>query len=141
VLGHQAFFGEPAVHHLAHQALRAVKRIDEHAVTRFPARHGWTDFKNFAGEIEPDDHRHGHLDPRHSAHREHIVIVEGRCAHADHDMTFRDDRVGKVGHVLQLIQSAVLSQYDCFHASPPMWVLCGKAALPGAEPAIMRRRR
>ena len=117
--GDQAFFGEAAVHHFAHQALFLVQRIDQHAVTFFPASDSRADFKNFTGDIEANNHRKRHLDARHAAHGEHVVIVERGRADADHHMAFDHNGVGEIRHDLQFVEAAVLMQNNCFHWVAP----------------------
>ena len=106
--GDQTFFGQTAVHHLAHQADLGVERIDQHAVADRPVVDAGADFQNFTGDIKTDDHRHRHFDTRHAAHREHIVIVKGGGANADDHVAFLDDGIRKIGHVFEIVDAAVL---------------------------------
>ena len=105
--------------HFAHQAFFLVQRIDQYTVAFFPACYTRANFDNFAGDIQADNHRHRHFDAGHAAYGEHVVIVERGCADANHHVAFYDDRIGEICYVLQLFQTAVFVQDDCFHCVAP----------------------
>jgi hypothetical protein len=148
VRGDEAFLGETAVHHLAHEPFFLIERVHQDAVARFPAFDAGTDLEDFTGEVETDDHRHRHFDPGHAAHGEHVVIVERGGAHANDHVPFGCDRIRKIGYVFQLVQPAVLTQYNCSHASSPVdgfWprAASGLVAMPRlsrAAPGVVTRR-
>src|SRR5262245_17516034 len=119
VLRDQAFFSEPAVHHLAHQSLLAVQRIHQHPVAALPAVHAAAGLENLARHVQPDDHRHGDLDARHAAHGKNVVIVERSRLDPDHHVVVGHDRVRKILYQLQLIQPAVLFQDNGSHRLLP----------------------
>ena len=84
--GDQAIFRHAAVEHFAHQAFLLVDRIDQHAVAGLPAGHAGADLGDLARHVEADDDRQRHLDARHAAHGEHVVVIERGRAHADDDV-------------------------------------------------------
>ena len=86
-----AQLGETAMHGLAHQpAFHAVDRIDQHAIADRPALDTGTDRGDLAGDVEAHDQRHRHLDARHAATGEHVVVIQRRGAHADQHVAFAD---------------------------------------------------
>ena len=115
VLGNQALLGESAVHHFSHQAPLPVQRINEHAVADLPTIDARTLFQNVTRHVESNDHGQRHLDAGHSAHGEDVVVIEGGRPDANHDMVWFHHRVGKVGHILQVFEAALLFEHYGFH--------------------------
>src|SRR3989304_533471 len=75
----------PPVPHLAHAAAgpAPVHGIDHDPVAGLPLRHGAAGLDDVAGEVDAHDAGHGHLDARHAAAREDVVVVERGGAHLD----------------------------------------------------------
>ena len=88
---------------------------DQNGWSAYTNNSGFSDFGDFAGHIEADHDRQRHLDAGHSFYREHIMIVERRGAHADHDASGFCLRLRVVYHYLQIFQSAVLAQQQRLH--------------------------
>ena len=76
IRGNPTVFGHAAVQHLAHQAFLLIERVDEHAVAHLPTIDARPELRDLPRHVETDDHRQWHFDARHSANREHVVIVE-----------------------------------------------------------------
>ena len=74
--GDEAILRHPAVEHFPHQAFRLVERIDKDALAGGPASHARPDLGDLTRHVEAEHDRQRHLDSRHAAHREDVVIVE-----------------------------------------------------------------
>jgi hypothetical protein len=122
----QAIFRHAAVEHLAHQAFGLVERVDQDTLADLPAGDAGSDLGDLARHVEADHHRQRHLDARHAAHREHVVIVERRRPHADHHVARDGGGERMVGHDLELVEPAVLAQNERFHGllAAHRFVLC-----------------
>ena len=133
----QAVFRGAAQHHLAHQPLLRgdrIERVDQHVVADPPALHPRSDLRDLARDVEPDDHRHRHLDARHAVAGEHVVVVERGRAHADHRLALADLGIGEVGLQPERVDSAVFAQAYRAHDSPPPPVAGLVAELPESSP-------
>ena len=115
--GDAAIFRHAAVEHLAHQAFLLVDRVDQHAVAGFPASHAGADLGDLARHVEPDDHRQRHLDARHAAHGEDVVIVERRRTHADDHFAVAGLRRRVIGDDVEIVEAAVAAENQGFHRS------------------------
>ena len=113
--GDAAVLGHAAVEHLAHEPLPLVERIDQHAIADFPTAHAGPELRDFPRHVEADHHRQRHLDARHAAHGEHVVIVEGRRAHTDHHMPLIRRWQGMVADDFDVVESPMLTQQQGFH--------------------------
>ena len=71
-----AILRHATVEHFTHEPLLWIDGVDEHAITWSPTAHAWSKLDNFSSHIESDNHRQWHLNARHAAHREDVVIVE-----------------------------------------------------------------
>jgi hypothetical protein len=109
--GDAAIFRHAAVEHFAHQAFLFVDRVDQHAVAGLPALDAGAHFGDLARHVEPDDHRQRHLDARHAAHGEHVVIVERRRAHANDHLAVARLRRRVIGDDVEIVEAAVAAQH------------------------------
>jgi hypothetical protein len=115
---HQTILRHTAVEHFAHQSLFLVERIDQHAIAGLPRRRAAADLGDFTSDVEPDHHRQRDLDARHAAHGEHVMVVERRRPHPDHNMTVRRPRHRVVVDHFQVGKSAMPAQHKRFHRGP-----------------------
>src|SRR5262249_25142014 len=89
-----------------------------------PAGNAGSDLGDLARHVEADHYRQRHLDARHAAHREHVVVVERRRPHADHHVTRDGGGERMVAHDLELVEAAVLARTERFQglvAAPRVW--------------------
>src|SRR5207248_8161724 len=61
------------------------------------------------------DHGQRNLDPGHATYSEYVVVIEGGCLHANHDMALFHYRVGKVRHIFEAFEASLLFQHYSFH--------------------------
>ena len=102
VVRRHARTGEAAGAHLADEPARAdpVDRVDHHALADFPVADVGAERDDLAGEVEAHDRRHRHLDARHAAAREDVVVVQRAGAHAYQRLSGPGHRVRVIGLVL-----------------------------------------
>src|SRR5580765_4039755 len=114
---HLAEVGEAAGTHLADEPAGAdpVDWIDHHALADFPVADAGAHGGDLAGEVEAHDGGHRHLDARHAAPREDVVVVQRAGAHAHQDLAGGGRRVRIVGLVLNGARTAVLVDHRCLH--------------------------
>ena len=87
--GHGAVLGKTAMPHLTDQPAAAdpVDRIDQDAVANRPVAHPRPERSDVAGEVDAHDAGHRHLDPRHAAAREDVMVVQARGPHTYENLT------------------------------------------------------
>src|SRR5437867_10010116 len=137
--GYAGVFGEAPVPHLADEPARpdAVGRIDHHAIADLEGAHLAADLDDVAGEVDPHDAWHGHVDPGHTAPREDVVIVEGGGTHANDHVSRARFRIGEVALDPDRAGTAMSSNDRGLHGTVPAAPQCRSARCRKAARSIL----
>src|ERR1041385_918080 len=88
--------------------------INRDALSDSQSGHGRPELADNAGRITADDFRHWYFDPRHSAPKKDVDVINRCGLHLDEDIIGAGLRPGNI-LVLKNVRSAVLVKNDCFH--------------------------